>query len=338
MRAAVLEAPNQLVVREVDEPRPAAGEVLVEVELAGVCGSDVGLFQGRRTIDYPLILGHEAIGHLVTDGSRVVIEPNIPCGTCSVCRRGKGNVCTRKRSLGLNSPGVFAERVALPAEFVHPLPDEINAVDAVGIEPLAVAVHAFGVGSVQPGDRVAIIGCGTEGLLLVQVAAAMGTHVLAADIRPQQLELAARLGAGETFHLPADGATLDEALTRIHDDWGASVVFEAAGSSAALDAALRIAANGGAVVALGLGTNPISIVPLRFVRRGLSLRGSLIYDHPEDFVRTIDFVRHGHVQPSAHISHIVSLSEAADALQQVASGRPGKTVLDIGGTLEGKRR
>ena len=337
MLAAVLEGPHTLVVQDVDEPHPAPDEVLVDVELAGVCGSDVALFQAKRPAAYPLILGHEAIGRLVGDGRRVVIEPNIPCGACPVCRRGNGNVCPRKRSLGLNSPGVFAERVAVPAEFVHPVPDEIEPLDAVGIEPLAVAVHAVAVGHLEPGQPVAVVGCGTEGLLLVQVAAAMGAHVLAADVRPARLHLAERLGADRTLLIPAGDGASGDALERVRDEWCPSVVFEAAGSAAAAMSALRMVVNGGSVVLLGLSATAVDVVPLRFVRRGLSLIGSLIYDHPGDFRRTLDLVRQGHVQPSAHVSHVSCLAETASALDQIAAGRPGKTVLDIAGVLEGGR-
>lgn len=332
MRAAVLERPLHLVVRDVDEPRPSPGEVVVEVELAGICGSDVALYQGSRPANYPLILGHEAIGRRTTDGMRVVIEPNIPCGNCAICRRGKANVCPCKRSLGLNSPGVFAERVAVPADFVHPLPAEIGLLDAVGLEPLAVAVHAFGVGQAQAGERVAVVGCGPQGLLLVQVATAMGAEVLAADIRAERLRLAAQLGARRTLLMPVDGA-LDNALARVRDEWTPSVVFEAAGAEAAVDAALAMVANGGSVVAVGLSTTAVSVVPLRFVRRGLNLLASLIYDHPQDFHRTIELVRSRRVQPGTQVGYVAYLAEAEDALQHVARSRPGKTVLDIGGVL-----
>jgi 2-desacetyl-2-hydroxyethyl bacteriochlorophyllide A dehydrogenase len=333
MRAAILESPGRMIVQDAPEPCPGPDEVLIQIELAGVCGSDVALFEGNRPAAYPLILGHEAIGRIVDSaGTRVVIEPNIPCGTCGVCRRGRGNVCPDKRSLGLNSPGVFAERVAVPAEFVHPLPPEIGVLDAVGLEPLAVAVHAFGVGRVAAGDPVAVIGCGTEGLLLVQVAVAMGARVLAADVRAEPLAAAQRLGAEEVVQIPADDAQ-HEVAGGVAAHWSPVVVFEAAGSGRAVETALHMVANGGSVVVIGLAITAVPIVPLHFVRRGLSLLGSLIYDHPEDFQRSIELVRSGQVKPSAHASQIASLADAEAALQLNAAGRTGKVVLDVGGVI-----
>ena len=339
MRAAILEAPGRLVVQDTPEPTPADGEVLVAVELAGVCGSDIPLFQGTRPASYPLILGHEAIGRVarpgrsgLAEGTRVVIEPNIPCGVCPVCRRGRGNVCPDKRSLGLNVPGVFADCVGVPTGFVHPVPPEIAPIDAVGLEPLAVAVHAFGLGEAAEGDAVAIIGCGTEGLLLTQVAVAMGARVLAADMRPDRLAVAERLGAARTLHVPAD-QTPQDVGARIAAEWSPTVVFECAGAAPAVELAIQAVAIGGRVVLVGLAAKPVPVVPMRFVRRGLTLAASLIYDHPTDFERTIELARTGRVHPSAVVTHVQPLEQVADVLPLVAAGQTGKALVDVAGVL-----
>ena len=339
MQAAILEAPRQLVVRETAEPRPADDEVVVGVELSGVCGSDVSLFAGSRPAAYPLILGHEAVGRIVqpgrsglAEGTRVVIEPNIPCGTCDVCRRGRGNVCPVKRSLGLNVPGAFAERVAVPAGFVHPVPAEVAPRDAVGLEPLAVAVRAFRLGGATSGDPVAVVGCGNEGLLVVQVAAAMGARVLAADMRAEVLSTAEQLGASRTLQVSPD-ETPAATGARLAAEWGPLVVFECAGAAAAVEVALHAPAPGGRVVLVGLAPKAVPLLPLHFVRRGLSLVGSLIYDHPEDFVQSIELVRSGRVRPSALAACVYPLGQAAMALERVAAGGTGKTLLDIAGVL-----
>ncbi|MBV9169499.1 MAG: alcohol dehydrogenase catalytic domain-containing protein [Chloroflexi bacterium] len=356
MRAVVLEAAQHVVVADVGVPQLEPGEVLVRIERAGVCGSDVAVFSGKRQAEYPLIMGHEAVGTIVdsrmqnrpvgmhpsveseqnrpvgmhpTDaeenrpvgmhpaadavknrpvGMRVVIEPNIPCGTCRICCRGLGNVCPFKRSLGMNSPGAFADYVAIPAEFVHPLPDNISWEDAVGIEPLAVAVHAIRTSGMRTGEEVAVVGCGAEGLLLVQVAVAHGARVLAADLHPEPLAQAREMGAEETLVLGRDGAA-DYVATH----WCPSVVFEAAGASAALEFALSAVAPGGKVVGVGLGTTPVEVVPLQFVRRGLSLVASLIYDHPTDFLRAIELVSSGQIRPSSLLTRSIDLEELPSA-------------------------
>jgi L-iditol 2-dehydrogenase len=340
VRAAILEAPYRVVERSIAEPQLADDdEVLIEIEHASICGSDLALFNGSRPVALPLVLGHEAIGRVVdagrsqhSPGTLVVVEPNIPCRTCSVCLRGRGNICPRKRSLGLNSPGLFAERVAVPAEFAHPLPPEIISPDAVCIEPLAVAVHAFGLGQAAAGDAVAIIGCGSEGLLLVQVAVTMGVRVLAVDVREERLHVARQLGATRTLCIPAD-EPVDVTAGRIAAEWSPPIVFEAAGAASSLDLALQAVAPGGRVVALGLGTTPVPLVPLQFVRRGLTLVGSLIYDHPADFKAAIELVRTGRVEPHLIMTGMVlGLEQVARAFEMAASGLSGKILIQVSRT------
>lgn len=313
------------------------GEVLVAVERAGICRSDLAVYEGTRPAEYPLVMGHEAIGHIVDaaqsehlSGSRVVIEPNIPCGSCSVCRCAHGNVCPSKRSLGMNWPGAFAEFVAVPADFAHVLPAEISADDAVGIEPLAVALHAVKLAAVARDERVTVIGCGAEGLLLIQVLVAHGARVIAADLVEHRLAAARRLGAEAVVRVSAGiDAAIEELLC-------APVVFESAGTAAALELAIRAATPGGRVVALGLASAPAELVPLTFVRRGLTLIGSLIYDHPADFQRAIDMVRERRIQPSALVERvIVGLPAVASAFETLlAHDRPGKTLIDVVGAVE----
>ncbi len=328
MRAIVLEGPRRTVLRDIAEPSISPGEVLVAVERAGICGSDLAVFSGSRFAGYPLVMGHEAVGRIADPGdsehargTRVVIEPNIPCGRCEVCRRGHANVCPHKRSLGMNWPGAFAELVAVPADFVHPLPEDVRIEDAVGIEPLAVALHAVDAAAVAEGDDATVIGCGAEGLLLVQVLVARGVRVTAADLRADRLKTAREFGANALVRVSGDSA----------DGMCAPIVFEVAGTRPALELALRAVAPGGRVIALGLGTAPAELLPLDFVRRGLTLVGSLIYDHPTDFQLAIDLVQRRQVQPSALASRVVNgleeLPLVLNALTSDDSG--GKTVVAI---------
>jgi alcohol dehydrogenase/L-iditol 2-dehydrogenase len=175
---------------------------------------------------------------------------------------------------------------------------------------------------VSRGDHVTLIGCGAEGLLLLQVLLARGARVTAADLRSDRLAVARELGADQ--------------LVRVGDDSAegvcAPMVFEAAGAAAALELALRAATPGGRVIALGLGTAPAQLLPLEFVRRGLTLVGSLIYDHPADFQRAIQLVRAHDVRPSRLPTATVSGLDAVPSTLQalLEEGRPGKTLIRIG--------
>jgi L-gulonate 5-dehydrogenase len=187
-----------------------------------------------------------------------------------------------------------------------------------------VAVHALRVGNVAAGDSVAVIGCGVQGLLLVQLAVAKGARVLAVDVRSAPLALATQLGAHDTLHISRGAPT---------NKRSPSVVFETAGAASAVETALHMVANGGTVIVVGLATEPVSIDPLHFVRRGLRLLSSLIYEHPRDFQCAIDLVARGVVQADVHVRTIAELSDATMALSSTTSG---KTVLDIGGACDGR--
>src|SRR5512141_2734404 len=148
MKTAWLVGPGNIAVNEAPEPRPAAGEVLLQTELAGICGTDVSFYLGHRIALYPFVLGHEVIGRVAAVGDKVtkfvvgqlvLVEPNYPCGSCRLCLAGRGAVCAQKGSPGVSLPGCFAEYFAAPAEFVWPLPDAISDPDAATIEPLAVS-------------------------------------------------------------------------------------------------------------------------------------------------------------------------------------------------------
>ena len=329
MQAIVLEGLCQAIVRELPDPEPARDEVVVHIARAGICGSDVAVFTGERQVEYPLVMGHEAVGYVVNPGdssyaseTRVVIEPNLPCGVCRVCRRGHANVCPSKRSLGMNWPGAFAEQVSVPAEYVHALPADLDYEEAVGIEPLAVALHALRVSEVTEGDHVAVIGCGAEGLLLVQALVASGARVLVADLREERLAAARALGAERTLLVGPNERPGEEA------DFCAPIVFESAGAAKALELSLASAEPGGRVVALGLGADAAKLVPLSFVRRGLTLIGSLIYDHPLDFQHAIHMVSEGKIRPSTLVSQTVTgLESVPAALQALATSDAGGKVM-----------
>jgi threonine dehydrogenase-like Zn-dependent dehydrogenase len=216
----------------------------------------------------------------------------------------------------MNAPGVFAEYVAIPAAFAHRVPDEVSAADAVGIEPLAVALHACDLARIVAGELVAVVGCGAEGLLLIQLALARGARVLAIDIHDDRLAAAVQLGAQHT--------ALAGSPVAIEPD----VVLESAGAASALELAMGLAAPGGRIVALGLGADAVTVEPFRFVRRGLTLVGSLIYDHPTDFQRAIDLINQAEVRPSSLAATVLrGLDAIPDALAD--SQRHGKLIISV---------
>ena len=330
MKAALLYEPKKIELDETDTPRLGAGDVLIRPKIAGICGSDVSLFTGHRIPNaYPLQLGHEVVGDIievgetvkrVKVGQRVIVEPNFPCGVCSYCRGGRGNICPNKKSLGVTVSGCFAEQFIAPAEFVWPVPEGISDQDAVTIEPLAVSLHALWQSGAQIGDTVAVIGCGATGLLLVQAAVAQGMHVIAHDIFTGKQEMARQMGA---FVDP------NQEVASLWKDRGVTAVFECAGTSPTVELALNSVPRGAQVVLLGLSSSTASFTPLKFVREEIRVSGSIIYDHPNDFARTIALVDKGILSPRSIVSDTFPLREIGHALKLASTGEHGKILLDM---------
>ncbi len=325
MKAALLMSPEQIVMGDTPAQPPASDEVIIQPALAGICGTDVSFFVGRRVVPYPFILGHEVLGRIVAVGSRVVrlkvgqrviVEPNYPCGSCQLCLKGRGAVCARKNSMGVNVPGCYAENVSAPAEFVWPLPEAISDEDAVTIEPLTVSLHALLQSGARAGDTVAVLGCGVVGLLLIHAAVAMGVRVIAHDRFAEKLEMARRLGA---VQIP-EGRDAAQAW----QDENVTTVFECAGASATVELALEAAPRGAQVIILGLSSSPAKFLPMRIVREGINIHTSMIYDHPADFAHAIDLVARGMLHPACIVTHTFPFDSIDRALTIAATGEAGK--------------
>ncbi len=191
MRAAVLSNTANLTVQELPDPVPGPGEVVVAVSLAGVCGSDYSLYNGKFGVPLPVVPGHEGMGTVkdvgsgvsnVTVGQRVVIQPNFACWDCDICSSGMDNICSEKVRLGIDINGVFAQYVKVPSRYVWPVPEGIDDQMAALTEPLAVAAHAVKILPPAKGDRVLIIGAGVIGLMLLLLAKLEGADLAVSDL------------------------------------------------------------------------------------------------------------------------------------------------------------
>lgn len=325
MKAALLIAPETMSIDATAEPNLASGDILIRPEIAGICGTDVSFFTGHRVVPYPFILGHELSGRVVAlgegvskfrAGQRVIVEPNYPCGRCALCLAGRGAVCARKLSMGVNVPGCFAQYAVAPAEFAWALPDHISDPDAAAIEPLAVSVHGLLQSGARAGDTVAVLGCGVVGLLLIHAAVAAGVRVVAHDRFAAKLDMARSMGAA----VVSEGEDAEPLWQREN----VSTVFECAGASGTVELALKSAPRGAQVILLGLPSTPATFMPMRMVREGINLRTSMIYDHPADFAYVIDLVAKGTLHPAAVVTHTFPFEAVGDALALAARGGAGK--------------
>jgi threonine dehydrogenase-like Zn-dependent dehydrogenase len=217
-------------VHVVDADRPDGGGVRVTVTHAGICGTDVALVASGRGLD--VIPGHEIAG-VLDDGTRVVIEPLDPCGSCPPCSAGAYNVCVEDSWFGGTRDGGMAEELVVPERCLVPIPDELPLADACLAEPLAVALHGLRRANAQPGERVGIVGAGSIGLLAAAAALDLGCSVSVEARYESQREMAARLGA--TVAEPQEGLDL---------------VVAAAGGSSGVEHAANLARPRGRVLVL----------------------------------------------------------------------------------------
>lgn len=270
MRAMVYTAPLTLEVQEVADPEPTAGEEIVTVEAAGICGSELEGFASQSPFRVPpLIMGHEFAGIRESDGRRVVVNPLVSCRRCDLCLRGMPNVCRERAIVGIHRSGGFAERVRVPADNCYPVPDSLSAEQASLTEPFANAVHAFRLAQAYDALplRVGVIGAGTLGLATAMVALDRGVRdVTVTDLSDARLRIAEHAG------VPDVGSEL-------HDEY--DVVFDSVGSAGTRAASLEHLRPGGTSVWIGLhGADP-GFDGLDLIRMEKRLLGTFCYHDPD---------------------------------------------------------
>jgi threonine dehydrogenase-like Zn-dependent dehydrogenase len=279
VKALVFTGPGQVELLDVPEPEPAPGEALVEVRAAGICGSEL---HGARRPGFrqpPLIMGHEFAG-TGTGGEAVVVNPILSCGRCAECRRGLRHVCREREIIGVHRAGGFAERVAVPASALRPLPPGLPWEAAALIEPAANAVHAWNLALGAVGvecRRVAVIGCGAIGLLCAATALSSGAgQVEVTDLSPARLAAAQRLGA----------EVADPGLSGQYD-----VVIDAVGSAATRAASVAHQRPGGVAVWLGLAGEETGFDGNALIRSEKRVVGSFAY-RDEEFAQAMARIRY----------------------------------------------
>jgi len=265
MRAMVFTGPGIVEIQDVPDVIAGDGEVVVHVDRAGICGSELhGISQPGFRIP-PLIMGHEFVGH-TSDGRRVAVNPLVSCATCDRCGAGLTQLCRTRALLGVHRAGGFAERVAVPRGALHQLPDEIDWDHAALIEPLANAIHAWTLAGSPRGAKVGVIGCGPIGLSCTEIARHEGAaSVSCADLSPERRAVASALGADASSAL----------------DGEFDVIFDAVGTAATRATSLELLIPGGTAVWLGLATPDAGFDAASAVRFEKCVRGSFAYSDEE---------------------------------------------------------
>ncbi|HXF56475.1 MAG TPA: L-threonine 3-dehydrogenase [Actinomycetota bacterium] len=328
---------------EVPVPRPGPTEVLVRVEAASICGTDLHIYRwdpwAASRVRPPLTFGHEVTGTVAAagadvahlpPGTRVAAETHLFCGHCPACRRGQPHICRNLRILGVDVDGAFAEFVLLPAANAWTVDERIPPEVASVLEPFGNAVHAA-LGSAGGGDlataTVAVIGCGPIGLFAVGVARAAGARtVVAVEPNPLRLDLAKRMGADVVVD-PSSEDPVEAALLAT-GGLGVDVVLEMSGVPEAVRQGTRMLAPGGRMSLLGLPTGPVSLdLTDQIIFKEARLQGVTGRELFRTWEQTTTLVATGMVDVTPVITHRFPLERFAEAFDVVASGQAGKVVL-----------
>ncbi|WP_241236362.1 L-threonine 3-dehydrogenase [Brevibacillus marinus] len=326
-------------LREVPIPQIAPHEVLIAVQAASICGTDLHIYNWDRwaqsRIRTPIVLGHEfsgvvvEVGSLVADvqpGDYVSAETHVVCHHCPQCRTGQYHVCQNTSLLGIDFPGCFAEYVKLPAENVWKNPPGMPYAVASLQEPLGNAVHAVLAGPVA-GRTVAVVGCGPIGLMAVAVARAAGaTQIVALDVNPYRLGLARTAGATATIQSQAEDPV--KRVQELTDGNGVDVVCEMSGHPVAIRQGLEMLTNGGRMSILSLPAQPVEIdITRHIVFKGVTVLGITGRRMFETWRQAAGLLRSGMVDLAPLITHTLPLERFAEGFALMTSGQCGKVVL-----------
>lgn len=331
MKALRLHAPHDLRLHDEPLPLPAAGEELLRISAVGLCGSDLHWYAasaiGDARLQKPLVLGHEfsaVIAEGWRAGTRVAVDPAIPCGECEFCLQGNPNLCPNTRFAGFASQdGALQEYLAWDSRCLFPLPDDLSDADGVMLEPLGVAIHAVDLAHLRPGASVAIFGCGPIGLLILQLVHHMSSgQIFASEPHPHRQQAARRCGAD--IVLPADGSEAQKILAATRGR-GVDVAFEAAGVNAAVDAAVAAVKPGGTVMLAGIPEEERTSFHASTARRkGLTVKWVRRMKHT--YPRAIELVQRGVVNVQSLVTHSFPLTEY-DTAFSIAHRREGIKVI-----------
>ncbi len=341
MRALVKAAREKgLVMQELPIPEIGPNDVLIRIHLSAICGTDMHIWNwdawSQRTIPVPMAVGHEYVGVIeklgeavrgLKVGQRVSGEGHIVCGHCRNCRAGKRHLCPNTVGVGVNRQGSFAEYLALPAENVFPLPDEVPDEIASIFDPFGNACHTA-LSFDMVGEDVLITGAGPIGIMAVAVCKYVGArHVVITDVNEYRLELARKMGATVAVNVTTTS------LTDVRKDLGMTEGFdvglEMSGNGSAFRSMIDNMVNGGRIALLGIFPDDVAIDWGKVIFKGLFLKGIYGREMYETWYKMAALVQAG-LDISPIVTHRFAIEDFAQGFEAMNSGLSGKVILDWG--------
>ncbi len=339
MLQQVMTNPGRIEFREVDISQMGKRDVLIKIMRIGICGSDIHVYHGKHPFTgYPVTQGHEVsgevvqVGHEVTGfhpGEKVTIEPQVYCGHCYPCIHGKYNLCENLKVMGFQTTGAASEYFVADESKVTKLPDQMTYDQGAMIEPLAVTVHAAKRFPDMKGAKVAILGAGPIGILLVQACKAMGaSEVLITDVSDYRLSIAASVGADCTVNVTRDD--LDEVFLGRFGEDRADVIYDCAGNNTTMNWAIHHARKGSMIILLAVFSGMATVDLAVLNDHELDLNTTMMYRH-EDYVDAISFVEAGKVRLEPLMSGHFDFKDYQKAYQYIDENRESamKILIDV---------
>lgn len=336
MKAVQLEAPGKALLTQVQEPQVNAGEVLLQVRMVGLCGSDLNSYRGRNPlVSFPRIPGHEVAATIVDAGANpewqpgmaVTLSPYTSCGRCASCLRNRPNACQFNETLGVQRDGALAQRIAVPVSKLYRA--NLSLKELCLVEPLTVGFHAVARGHVAAGEVVAVIGCGGVGLGAVAGAAFRGATVVGIDLDDAKLATARKAGAAHVINTKRDD--LPARLRELTYGRGPDVVIEAIGLPQMFRAAVEEVAFTGRVVYIGYAKEQVAYETRLFVQKELDILGSR-NALPEDFREVIRLLEARRFPVEDAVTQIVPMDEAPGIFEEWSRepARFTKVMIEVG--------
>lgn len=339
MRQAIMVEPGKIEFRQVEKPNIQDDQVLMQTKRIGVCGSDIHVFHGVHPYtSYPVVQGHEVAGCVaevgeavegIAVGDKVTFTPQIVCGECYPCQNGMYNVCEKLRVMGFQADGAGQEYFVLPRWNVFKLPNDISLDHAAMIEPVSVGVHAVRRGGDVTGKKVLVLGAGTIGNLVGQVAKAFGAEaVMITDVSDYKLKKA--IACDIDFAINSADQDLNAALLRAFGPNRADLILECVGVQATITQAVACARKGTTVVVVGVFTEK-PVVNLGYVQdRELDLVGTAMYQKT-DYESAIELVTSGRMHLDELITHRFAFEDYLQAYHTIerSNGEYMKVMIEL---------
>lgn len=328
MKACAIKGIKEFEIKEIEEPVSKDGKVIVDILKAGICGSDIHYWEKGEPVG--LVMGHEFCGVVVDPGDRIDLKvgdrvtalPISPCGKCEACLKGDVQYCSETWNqavgLSLENPGGLTKRIAIRADMVLKIPDNMSDEEAAMVEPLAVGLHAAHLGRIAVGDDVLVVGGGIIGLASAMFAKLEGaSNVVLTETNPKRGEKAVKLGVADKWYNALEEKTVPELIASTNG--GFDVVIECVGNSAAVNSAITMVKPGGIVVLVGVATDAIPTYTVMAVMKELILQGAIAYTYNE-FKSCIKLIADKKIDVKKFIDDIVPLEMVQKSYERLTSG------------------